>query len=154
MKQGVENVYMPLLIPESLLLGVLFGLVIESLLLVLSFSMQKEGDSNGSHSFVYISHISSGVTMYEANRDIKCGVEYHFRTYANIRAAYPYGFKDVSHNDSSTGINASTDYHRIHCTTSGCAAYIILPHQNVATSTGHVCTVCGSTTGSGPIIIG
>lgn len=113
----------------------------------------NDSNGDGSHSFVYISHTSSGVTMYEANRDNKCGVEYHFRTYANIRAAYPYGFKDVSHNYSSTGINASTDYHRIRCTTSGCAAFIIQPHQNVATSTGHICTVCGSTTGSGPILL-
>lgn len=92
--------------------------------------------------------------MYEANRDDKCGVQYHFRTYADIRAAYPYGFKHVSHKYAATGTSVSTDYHRVRCTSSGCTAYIIQPHCNVATDTGHVCTVCGSTTGSGTIVIG
>lgn len=120
--------------------------------------MSKDNAANdrgrdGSHSFVYISHNSNGVTMYEANRDGKCGVQYHFRNYADIRASYPYGFKDVSHNYATTGINVSTDYHRIRCTSNGCAAYIIQRHVNVATDTGHICKVCGSTTGFGPIII-
>lgn len=118
-----------------------------------AYNAANDTGSDGSHSFVYINHNSSGATLYEANRDNKCGVQYHFRTFTDIRGAYPYGFKHVSHHYSSNGVNISTDYHRIYCTTAGCTAYIVEPHSNVATSTGHVCTVCGSTTGSGPITV-
>lgn len=115
------------------------------------YDRANDSNNDGSHSFVYVSHNTSGATLYEANRDDRCGVEFHFRTFANIRAAYPYGFKRVSHTYSSTGFNISTDYHRVPCTTTNCAAYIVERHTNVATPTGHICTVCGSTTGSGTI---
>lgn len=112
----------------------------------------NDSNGDGSHSFVYIYHSTNGAYLYEANRDNKCGVQYHFRTFTDIRGAYPYGFKHVSHHYAKTGVNVSTDYHRVACTTSGCTAYIIDLHTNVSTPTGHICKVCGSTTGSGPII--
>ena len=112
--------------------------------------------SQGSHSFVYISHDSNGAVLYEANLDEKCGVSYGYRSFDDLLSRYPYFFGWVNHDQNGIVINSSDYYHRIRCSHSGCAAYIEEAHSYRYTSGRYVCDVCGdiATNPGGNIVMG
>lgn len=109
----------------------------------------------GSHSFVYISHDRNGATLYEANLDNKCGVSYSYRDFDELLRRYPYFFGWVNHDREGAVTNSSDLYHRINCSHSGCAAYIVEVHTYAASGTGYECVACGdfTTDPQGPIIM-
>lgn len=100
----------------------------------------------GSHSFVYISHDSNGVILYEANLDDKCGVSYKYQDFDDLLYRPLYFFGWVNHDQEGTVVNSSDHFHRIYCSHSGCAAYVLKAHNYTATSAGYECTVCGDVT--------
>lgn len=102
--------------------------------------------AQGSHSFVYISHDANGAVLYEANLDGECGVSYSYRQFDELLSRYPYFFGWVNHDQEGTVVNSSNHFHRIYCSHSGCAAYVIKAHNYTATSSGYECTVCGAVT--------
>ena len=112
--------------------------------------------SQGSHSFVYISHNSTGAVLYEANLDNKCGVSYKHRTFTELLSRYPYFFGWVNHDQNGVIKNSSDDYHRIYCSHTGCVAYVQQRHSYRYVSNRYVCDVCGDTTTNpgGNIVMG
>lgn len=112
--------------------------------------------AQGSHSFIYISHDTNGVTVYEANRAGNCNVGYVYYTYEAFLEKHEYFFGWVNHNTSGTVVNSTDQYHRLHCSNSGCEAYVVEAHRYTVYGTSYRCSVCGDITTNprGPVVSG
>lgn len=111
--------------------------------------------SQGSHSYVYVSHDSNGAVLYEANLNNTCEVNYGYRTFDELLSRYPYFFGWVNHTPAGRYALGNSDYHKEYCSHDGCSAYIFKAHTYIEISTGYKCYYCGhlTKTTNGPTIV-
>lgn len=110
-------------------------------------------NGNSDHTFIFISWSSTGIKVYDANWDGKCGVQYHDIKYSDMKDMYSRINYTIAHKltkfsyDKTTGYDY-TKYHKAACSTSGCKGYKLVAHtlnySNITKDTHkETCKLCG-----------
>lgn len=97
----------------------------------------------GVHSIVTAGTTGTSVTIYEGNYDGQCRVRSITYTFAQFRARFNFVEKTVAHNFTGTAVKYSADYHRVPCSYSGCAGYILQGHYAQSPGANVKCLGCG-----------
>lgn len=95
------------------------------------------------HSIVTSGNTNTSVTIYEGNYDAHCRVRSITYTFAQFRANFPFVENTVAHAFTGTAVKYSADYHKVPCSYSGCAGYILQGHYAQSPGSNVKCLGCG-----------
>ena len=96
----------------------------------------------GGHAVVICGATNSGVTLYDANFDNRCGVDYRTADYAWFFQRYSRVYRCLAHNYGSA-VPYSSAYHKVPCTYSGCNGYLLYQHYAATPGSNAKCLACG-----------
>lgn len=103
----------------------------------------NDGVEEGVHAIVTVGNTSTTVTIYEGNADGHCKVMLNQYTFAQFRTIYDHAVKTVAHSFSGTATKYSASYHKVPCSYTGCAGYILQSHYAQSPGTNVRCLGCG-----------
>lgn len=99
--------------------------------------------NNNGHSVILMGTSSTGVTVYEANYDMQCGVGTRTLSYATFASQYPTVVETYCHKFSGSYATYSSQYHKVFCNLSGCNGYLLREHFAENPGSNATCIACG-----------